>query len=250
MAVYSGKINLYLKRLRLLIITYIFVSMFERIGKIPLIAIPFLTVAGCLYHIAFWSKFDINGLAYINVTDIITSSIYPILSFAGFYILLEMLFGSKFNVDEDSKTNGCLVYIINIVLVVLAVYFYEKCELSDWFLWGLGVGSYLSIILYVEGVFRTEIPDNVNRLRTLNALCLALAFSFSSGKIESDKIYLNKEFRYTMVNIGTPNTASAYNTKIKYLGTLGNKYFFTDFSNSKVFIYNNMEAVELYFYKQ
>ena len=52
----------------------------KELTNFSLLLIPYLTICGALYHISYWQIFDLNGLAFINVIDIIKSSVYPILS--------------------------------------------------------------------------------------------------------------------------------------------------------------------------
>jgi hypothetical protein len=217
--------------------------MFDKLSKIPIIAVPFLLVGGSLYHIAFWSKFDINGLSYLNASNIISSSIYPILYLGGFYIVLDLLLSTNLDIDESSIGNGCLVYLGHLAAISGAVFFYSRCQRYDWFIWGLYVGQYLSVVVYSREFLKQMVPNNGERYKIIRAVSFAVTFSFCAGKVESDKIFLNNEYRYTFLS-------SDRHTKVKFLGTLGEKYFFTDTSNTNIIIYNNIDAIELLLYKE
>lgn len=53
-----------------------------RISKsVSILLIPYFTVCSGLYHVAFWDTFNLNGLAYIGISDLIKSFIYPFLTF-------------------------------------------------------------------------------------------------------------------------------------------------------------------------
>ena len=55
--------------------------------NITIFAIPYLTLCAVLYHIAYWDTFNLNGLSYISVSDIIKSSVYPLLSTSTFGLI-------------------------------------------------------------------------------------------------------------------------------------------------------------------
>ncbi len=61
-----------------------------KLKDLSFIIIPFFIMNGFLYHLAYWGDFGLNGLSYISFSDVLKSSIYPIVStsFLNFLLLL------------------------------------------------------------------------------------------------------------------------------------------------------------------
>lgn len=67
---------------------------------ISTLILVYFTICGTLWHIGYWSTFDINILQYITVVDLIKSFIIPFLS-SGAFLLLGYLFMSYATITDN-----------------------------------------------------------------------------------------------------------------------------------------------------
>jgi len=218
------------------------------IGKIKdilVILLPFLTICGCLYNIAYWDRFGLNGLEYVDLSDIVKSSIYPLLSFGGFYIFIYSLFSSRILIDDEEMKEGCLFKIIGLSYTLGLCWLYTKCSNSNWFFWGLFASILPPLYLYSKGFLKADIQNDATRLNVIYSIVVTIALSFCAGKYESDRIYFNKEFKYVVVKNTTTTNQINKNDTVKYLGIAKDKFFFIDLKNSKIFILNKADTLVL-----
>jgi hypothetical protein len=205
----------------------------EKIKTIAALSVPYLTICGSLYHVAFWNTFGHNGLEFLEITDIIKSSVYPVLLFGGGYILLEGLFSAPKNVDEN-ENNGCLYHLIGLIVTLFFCYTYSKIETTAWFLWGLGLSWFLTLFSYTRGFLKETITDNKKRYGTIGLIIMTIVFSFCAGKYYSELIYDNIEYKYAILNL-KKDSCNGRDT-LKYLYSNDNKTIFISIDNKDLII--------------
>lgn len=190
----------------------------SRLKNLTFLVLPYLGVCAILYHLAYWSTFNINALSYLSLSNILVSSIYPIVtsvasSFLG--IIASYLFPQKktsregeqntiFDKIRDSKSAIILLIALWLFLII---YIHRNGHVERWFMW-----TYLVAIVpyfYIEqNTLIPYIKDDRTRLFFTWMLILLPIFSYSTGKYNSEKIFRNISFRYTLKN----------EQKLKYLG--------------------------------
>src|SRR5258708_4462422 len=164
--------------------------------------IPFLTICAGLYHIGYWSTFDINILQYLDISDLIKSFIYPFISsvivyFLG-YLIEAFLFPKNstlwrtFNViTEDEykskpfRIRRAIGYIIS-TLFCLWLIFYGGNE--KWFLIPFFLSIVVGNILNSRQFLSSLIPEINLRANLVYTILLIPFLSFGFGKGESMKI--------------------------------------------------------------
>ena len=213
--------------------------------NITIFAIPYLTLCAVLFHIAYWGTFNLNGLSYISVSDIIKSSVYPFLSTSTF-VLIGIFIGNylasdkdDINLDEPSD-NGILKVLFIIVAFVLWVFFLHLLDKLNsewkWTIWPILAALPLNFILYRSKLLNLLNTSNRYRNAFISLLIYLPFIFFATGKIESEKIQNNIEYKYLTrsKNIVT-NNAITLDT-IKYLGTTEKNIIFTDLKNETIFL--------------
>lgn len=217
--------------------------------SILLFSIPYFTICGGIYHLAFWSTFDINGLAYLGLQDIIKSFIYPFISifiFSFFGLLFSEVFmnpdkilppGGGANTKFGQKLNSEIGITISLFIwfnIVLLLYFWDN--IYKWFLLVVIIGLLPFII-----IIRHQLLDNFiqnYRVRKFFSMLLVFIplFSFATGKYNSQIIHRNIEYKYTISHKLTPNSNTTQVDTLKFIGNAGNQVFLTDFSNSTIYM--------------
>jgi len=104
---------------------------------ISLVLIPYLTICSVLYHIAFWDTFNLNGLLYISISDILKSAAQPIglvfissvlsvlfLYFIGLGKLYPVGGGEHTKIGKalNSKT-GLYISVLLLIILIVTTYF-------------------------------------------------------------------------------------------------------------------------------
>ena len=214
--------------------------------NITIFAIPYLTLCAVLFHIAYWDTFNLNGLSYISVSDIIKSAVYPILS-TSIFTFIGLFIGSYLASDKDDiapnepyeKTGWVKALFIVITFIswmfCLHLLDYLPSEYK-WLTWPILAGLPLNAILYYSKLLNFFQTTNRYRDAFINLLTYLPFIFFASGKIESEKIQNNIEYKYsTRISPATNNNAIKVDT-IKYLGMTEKNIIFTDLKNESIFL--------------
>lgn len=208
-------------------------------------AIPFLTICGGVYHLAYWDTFDINGLAYIGLSDIIKSFMYPFLSaivmfvigiIIGNFIMPSNFFpngdGSNTRIGKVLNTRWCIEILI-MIWIILIFLLYNHGSIYRWTLWGFITGYVPWLYLNKIGFLSDYFLNNRIRNSFLLVLIYIPIFSFSSGKLNSEIIKDNIKYQYvTDLNSKDINQTDT----LKLLGFTGKHYILTDLKNEYTLI--------------
>jgi len=203
--------------------------------------IPYLTICGGIYHLAFWDTFNINGLSYISLGDIIKSFLYPFLSaiiMFGLGIIIGATKKSPDQSQEDTSKKSKLKVIINSRLfneififfwVVIIYILYKYGSIHRWLLWGFITGLVPYVYLIKTGFLSEYFNNKRVWLSILSIMIFLPTYSFSIGKLNAETIKINKKYNYVIdlkseVNISRTDT-------LKLIGFTGKHYFFTNFKN-------------------
>ena len=196
-----------------------------------ILLLPYLTVCSALYHLAYWSVFNMNGLEVVSISDLIRTSIVPFASNSTllFYSVLPLLFIS---LREMKKTpileEGWKNYIFFFVWwIVFLLFFYKK-----W--WGLfplfaAIAPTAYLLKYDVIAFKQFTYSQIFNVCFI--VCLLPGFFFSAGKIEAEKVADNVSFKYLVSNF-TGHTLKPLT--IKYLGSTEDRLILSDLRNDNI----------------
>jgi hypothetical protein len=218
----------------------------KNLTQLSVLFLPYLIVCGGLYHIAYWATFNINGLAYIGVTDIIKSAIYPFLTF-GLIIIVGTLYSEfVYGLDDifprgggretavGMKLNSRIgIAIVLTIWIILVILIYKQGGTSRWLIWGFLIAVVPSIILERLGLFSNTLKDNTTRQLVIRLLIYIPAFCFAAGKYNSEMIQKNIHYQYTL---HSSNSLSPKIDTLKLIGNSDKQYFMTDLNNSYILI--------------
>jgi hypothetical protein len=212
-------------------------------------SIPYFTACGGLYHLAFWSTFDINGLAYIGLQDVIKSFVYPFISlfilFVFSVILNETIFrtdkifpsggGRTTNLGKKLNSNiGISISLIVWLTIVLILFFNDNID--RWYLWAIVTGMMPATFLDRIELLHNYINNERIRKYTIWLLVYIPIFSFASGKYQSQLIQQNIKYKYTLRQKFVPNSNTFATDTLKFIGNTDKQIFLTDLNNSTIFI--------------
>jgi hypothetical protein len=219
----------------------------KNVKGIFILIIPYFTICGALYHIAFWNTYNINGLSFISITDIIKSSVYPI-----FTILLTVIYNLTVqnlilpsNSDNNIKpllrkgiSNKKLLifYLGSNLLIALILYFTKDKSPFDRNIWFGFVNAIVPSIYLINNGFLTGFFSSEKiRKYIIDLIVFIPVVSYYTGKYESEVIYQNLKYKYCVnVKIDTSNKLSTTNDTIKFIGNMEKYFVFSDFKNSRI----------------
>lgn len=217
--------------------------------NITLLLIPYLTICGALYHIAYWDTFHLNGLSFISLSDIIKSFAYPIT-----YTLIALLAGAIFtrfvvridkalpkgggrNTPVGKKLNSSVATsIILFVWLITITWLFINGNSNTWIIWGIIVAMPPFIYLTLNTSFLSEeIKDESTRSHIIQLLVNFIILSFATGKYDSAIIKENLKYKYTIQKT-TSDTSSHNNKIIKLLGNTEKHFIFSNLNNDSIFM--------------
>jgi len=215
--------------------------------------ITYLTITSSIYHLVYWSYFNLNGLSLISVTDIIKSSILPLILSA--FLLVVLNFAATFlyhktiepQIYSPKKSDRVSVAILNASLLLSGVYIcYKIPELKILFIPAYLTGIFYSLCnMYIDKLFDKSFPTLINKRAILVLVCTMPLISIYSAYHDSRKILKNQEYTYSIINAKTINSK---NDTIKLIGLSDNSFVFTSMTNDKVFFIKN-DSIQLQFKK-
>ena len=218
-------------------------------------SIVYFTACGSLWHIGYWSTFDINILQYISVSDIIKSFIFPFLSSALIILFFYLLFNYVTIADNIGKPGkyfsglgketkvGKYLYKNRIIFLTIYIIFISFLFLMGnnmkWvllpFLISIPIGLYLSY----QKFFIEVIPHPDLRNFIFIFLVLLPLLSFGLAKQKSLTIQNNIEYKIVIAIGSNSQTNFKIFIGYKYLGSAGNKVFISRLDNSGIILLND-----------
>jgi hypothetical protein len=229
---------------------------------LKILGLPYLIVCGCFYHISYWSTFNINGLAYIGLSDIVKSFVYPFIYFFVIallsFIVSEGIFhlnkvfphGAGRNTSVGKKLNsnlGISIFLIMWLATIILLYYIGTA--NRWLFWSFIVGTVPMLFLDRIGLWLNEFEDSKLRIHAIRIFVFLPILSFASGKYQSELIFKNFQYQYTTSDTILPFTLSPKIDTLKFLGNPEQYIILTDLNNSKI-IFLNKEKLEVFELKQ
>jgi hypothetical protein len=219
-----------------------------------------LTLCGALYHLTFWDTFNINGLAFLSLPDIIKSSAYPVFT---------ILFTVAYNLtiqnlilpsNADPKPNApikkgvsnmtlLIGYFSSVILVAIIIYFtkYKSPDKLMWF--GIINALFPSIYLINNGFLKGQFTSERVRRLAIDLIVFIPVVAYYTGKYKSEIIYKNLQYKYSInKKIGNSIIRSKSSDTLKFIGNTEKHFVFADLNNTKVLFVksDNVDTLILY----
>jgi hypothetical protein len=221
----------------------------KNLKSVSIFLIPYFTFCSAIYHVAYWDTFNLNGLAYIGISDLIKSFIYPFITF-GLTIFIGIIYSEfAYGIDKvfpsgggrqtttgkklNSKIGIAIALTIWILLVILS---YKQMTSSTWFIFGFLISIVPAVLLDRLGLFKDTFSSDTIRHHVIRLLIYIPAFSFAAGKYHSSLIQQNVKFKYAITQKLAPNSNLITFDTLKFIGNADEQYFFTDLKNSTTYI--------------
>ena len=181
----------------------------KKISEILLALIPYLTLSAGLYQLTYWSKFDINGLEFISISDLLKSSIYPIIITFVFIVIGIILGEGIFRFDDKLKSGegrqtkvgkalnskiGLTILILTWILLLYILYNFGN--VYRWIIWAFLFSAVPTTLLDRLGLWQNQFDNNIIRLWAIRIMIYIPVFSFCAAKINSETIYENIRYEY------------------------------------------------------
>jgi hypothetical protein len=224
-------------------------------AMISTISIVYFTACGALWHIGYWSTFDINILQFISVGDIIKSFVFPFLS-SSIVILLAYFFTNYITIADNigkpdqyisgmGKNTKIGQYLNKNRMFFLTIYlgfiFFLYIYGNDykWSYLPLPISIPIGIFLSHQTFFIKKIAHPDLRFFTVTFLALLPLISFGLAKQESLAIRDNKKYKIvTRIESESKNDLT-YLIGYKYIGSGGNKIFLSKLDNTEIVYVND-----------
>jgi hypothetical protein len=218
--------------------------------KFLTLVIPYLTICGSLYHISYWDKFNINGLSFISLQDIIKSSIYPVFSIV-FSIIYSIAISNLTFADKKSEQNKYNLNFSNLNLFFIYLgshifirlfflIFNNKDPYVNVFFAFINV-IVISIYIINTNFLKQFFSSEILRRYAINFIVFIPVFSYYTGKYQSEQVYQNLKYKYVINPSKYPiNNALVTSDTLKFLGNSDQFFIFSDLNNSsQIFISKN-----------
>jgi hypothetical protein len=222
----------------------------------------FATAASVLYHLAFWSFFDIDIFQYLAVSDIIKGAAYsirfsflyvaPFLLYLGSgiaFVIQRKAFAQNLISAEIAKSEIRTLFALFIIAQLLFIVFI--LFLSDDILSGLVVSIFFTylvaqvIILISLNISRLLSTDNgrepsekdKNTIKLVKAyasvgeamlLVFFLINSVITGRVDARAISSGKHYDYILMQDLPANLINTKKNHLIYLGAISEKYIFME----------------------
>ena len=208
----------------------------------------------------YWDTFNLNGLAFISLADIIKSSFYPV-----FTILFTVVYNLTIQnlilpSNEDPKsttqirkgvTNVTLliIYLTSVFLVAIIIYL-TKYKAPDNLMWfGLLNALFPSIFLINNDFLKGQFTSERTRRFAIDLIVFIPVVAFYTGKYKSQLIYQNLQYKYSInAHIDKTIIRSTSSDTLKFIGNTEKHFVFTDLKNEKVLFIksDNIDTLTLY----
>ena len=222
--------------------------------------IPYFTICSGIYHITYWDTFNINGLSYLGISEILKSFIYPFIGCVFVFLINHILInsfnsynkllpsGGGRNSNIGKKLNSKIsINILLMLWLITTIYLYKNSKTDFWFVFGIYFAFTTSIII-------ERIAEANNLIEKYTPLIIKVLvyipiLSFVAGKYQSELIQNNIKYKYTINKQTKANNKLENIDTLKLIGNSESQYFFTDLKNSNIYILRS-EIIDTLILKQ
>ncbi|MCK4911747.1 MAG: hypothetical protein KAR83_08885 [Thermodesulfovibrionales bacterium] len=217
----------------------------KTLSKITYFLTPYAFALSIIYLLSFWSSFNINILEFLSLSDIIISSLYPLLYGAVFFTIGAVIgeiatgplpAGGGADTEAAHYLRMYFKYVI-IAMILGAFYLMLFTEFNNKFIIG-GILLTWSIYFNVKqhGIIEDLIPNDRVRSVILFLLIFMPFFAFAKGKDDSKNILEGNVGYYVDVKVFDGKLNFNGQNKLKYVGKKGNYIFLLSDDNNKLYV--------------
>ncbi|MGP2972830.1 hypothetical protein ACTVMN_09995 [Serratia nematodiphila] len=208
----------------------------------------YLLTCGTLYLWGFWLHFELNILQFINISDIVKSTIWPMITVLFMYIIQQVISYINNPMSQDSKNlweaGGGYRGVVLLQYAFLAFVFISGLYgLGDRFLNGekadkyfcIGLIFLFSVSLFVA--YKTKFLAETGKLRGFSIVIIFLCpmVFMNKGIMDAQDILAGKNSFLVRSNAKCSENT---NEKFRYIATLSDKGFAYSLSNKTLCIFN------------
>jgi hypothetical protein len=251
------------------------------IALISTISIVYFTICGTLWHLGYWSTFEINILQYLSISDIIKSFVYPFLSSVFVSLIIYLVVNylpiviyklNYFSRFPSSTTNNSIVkpkrywsgsgkdtklgkFLNKHTLLFLFIYcnligvIYLFGNEMKWGILPIFISLPLGIYLSHKEYFIRIISDPDIRSFILTFIVILPLFSFFLAKRESLAIHDNAKYKVVLRIESNSQPKCKDLIGYKLLGSAGNKLFLSKLDNTEL-VYVNDNTIDFISYQK
>ena len=224
---------------------------------ISYLIIPFVYACAIIWHVAFWSTFDINIFSFFSIQEIITSFIYPFSNKVGitlgfviiFAIVVQIRFNHKICEIQKSETYTSPKKKKNLKREKFFKYMSKAYRFTSFiaglylvFLLHSSYGYILGSILILP--FLTNLSDEINLSKILfpfiskpsillNFFIVAIPL-YCFGYSKNEAYLIKDNINYNEIHFENENCCNN-SAPLKYIGGTNKYIFLTDTLNSNIY---------------
>ncbi|MEO6136975.1 MAG: hypothetical protein ABIP35_17610 [Ginsengibacter sp.] len=208
----------------------------------------------------YWDTFNINGLSFISLSDIIKSSVYPIFTilFTVAYNLTIQNLILPSNADNEtiikprrsvSNMTLLIAYFVAICAVATIIYLtkYKSPDKLMWF--GLLNALFPSIYLINNNFLKGQFISERARRLAIDLIVFIPVVAYYTGKYKSELIYQNLQYKYSVnTHIDNNILRNSSSDTLKFVGNTEKHFVFTDLNNIRIYFIksDNIDTLILY----
>ncbi|NOS78761.1 MAG: hypothetical protein HOP35_12530 [Nitrospira sp.] len=239
----------------------------EKFREYGFIASFYFIAVGVLYLWGYWSRFEINILEYISLTDIAKVTLIPIISsflvFASGVILGELLAGEALPHGGGANTptgiflNKHKSLLLQLYLAItFAVYYFGSIQ--KWYILPMIISLPITTILRNQGFLKDLIPhDGTNRI-TLLLFCVLPFYAYGHGILSAEKIITGISYKYIEVesnkldDVHSDKADRKEHRTLKFIGFMNNYVFLMPVENKTIIVakFDSLEPITLKTYSK
>ena len=222
--------------------------------KIGYILIPYITICSGLYHIMFWSNFNINGLSLINISDIIKSTIPPIYSTLVviiYHTIMNNYVAPNYGKNKEYKkgiSNKTLVivYFSTVIVTGILSFLLKGKQPITIYIYGFINFVCLSAYFVNNDFFKSLFSSENNRRFFIDIIISLPIICALTGLYDSKINYENIEYKYIIIKTTEKNNIlNIKSDTLKLVGIVEDFFIFSPLDNSTLIFRNKSDINNL-----
>jgi hypothetical protein len=219
------------------------------------IIVPYLTLCCGLYQITYWRLFNLNAFNLISISDIIKSSISPLLlsflvSAIGLYLAVKLspktinLTQPKNSSSSKKRSSLILIFMlfISVALLLSALIWLPG---DNYKVYAMIVGSIVYIFTDIDFVFEKNFNPRLNKKLLLMIMIYFPFISIAKGLEDGYTIILNKSYQYTIFRHYEEGQQILRLDTVKMVGFSGEKFILTGLKNDNI-VFLKVDALTMF----
>lgn len=209
-------------------------------------------MVGFLYLWGYWSSFGLNILEYLNLTDILKLSLFPVLSFF-VSMVIGAIVGSLIASEKQLPLGGGVNTLLSQFLyrhrqplsfgywfVVVLIYSYGPIE--KWWILPVLICIPLGAYIRQTGILKDLVPSGVAELATVSILCYVPFGAYGHGITNANEIMQGQNYQYVELSPEQLQTQPHAKEKednlikLKYLGFVNDYVFLMPMEDKSIIV--------------